>query len=203
MAGDRLLENVRVNDMKKRFLICLLGLACICGCGNASNTPDINQQTNDDQKDISAPADETSVSVIGFDFTVPEGFTEDPTSPGIWLADDESGANINYNEFPYDENMTHVTADDLKQEMENTLSTQGYDVQVSIDSFEEVKIDGYQGFQIELSYEYATTKIHQLEMVVITPDLAGTIVYSDINQSKYFEQYLTSAKSITVVTSEN
>lgn len=180
--------------MKKRFLICLAGIMMICGCGNASKL---------DEEVISATnetVEETIVTVTGFDFTIPGGFTESTEIPSTWICDDNSGSTISYNEYPYSEDLVQITAEELKTELESTLSTEGYSVEVTINSFEPITLGDYEGFRIDLEYEYANTKIHQLEVVAISPSLVATIIYSDVNDSNHFAEFEASATGISAIT---
>ena len=88
--------------------------------------------------------------------------------------------------------MTEAT---FKAQVEETLR-QSYDneIEVSVDSFEKIEIDGYPAFRILCHYQIDDIVIKQLEYA-INADKSYVITYSQTNDYDYMEDYEASASS--------
>lgn len=187
--------------MKRRLtkiLLCCITASFLFGCGNnnSNNTEAVaNENTTPD------PVVEEVIPVVtGYTFDIPEGFLPDETSDNCWNADDESGARIQYSTLPFSESIYSCSADSIKSEMETQFSELGYEITVSVDNFEKINVEGYDGYRVELSYLYGNTQFNQLQYIMISTDLIGSITYTDINESGWMEAFEKSAASIHIVT---
>lgn len=133
-------------------------------------------------------------------FEVPEGFEESQDVDNLYVTD----------RYPLDTSMIYYEVMDgdislqlMTEEMfqeqakENISQIYGEDVEVNIDSYESVKIDGYPTFRILCHYEAEGIKISQLEYV-INADRTYVVTYSQTSDYDWMEAFETSAATIHV-----
>jgi hypothetical protein len=76
------------------------------------------------------------------------------------------------------------------------------DVEVVIDSFERIQIEGYPAFRILCHYEVGDIEITQLEYV-INADKSYCIIYSQTGDYDRMEEYEASAETIELIYKKN
>lgn len=178
----------------------LCTICMLCGCGEITQTTSMStavKPVERNSKEALSPTMEAK-TVTGFHFNIPDGFTEDPSSSGIYIANDESGSSIAYSNYSYTDSITEYSESSMKKEMELELANAGYEVPVTIVSFESIKVDGYDGYLVDMKYEYGDKSIHQLEVIVITDTVIGNIIYTDVNDSGHMEQFQASTETISI-----
>lgn len=139
-------------------------------------------------------------STAGCSFEIPEGFEESEESADVYVTKrypiDASA--IYYAELDEDislqlltkENFIEQTTADLKQ-------TYDEDVEVTVDSFERVRISGYPAFRILCHYTAGGVELTQLQYA-INADRSYMIIYSQTSDYDYMEAYEASAATIQV-----
>ena len=89
-----------------------------------------------------------------------------------------------------------MTEENFKtQTEENFRKEYGEDVEVTIDSFERIQIDGCPAFRILCNYQVGDTEISQLEYA-INADESYVITYSQTSDYDRMEEYEASAETI-------
>lgn len=182
--------------MKKKLsliVICCLTVSTLLACGgtkSSSSSKAVSTQ-NSQEKD-------SSNEITGFTFDLPDSFVPDNSKAGFFVANDDSGANIQYYTLPFSDSVYECDADSMKVAMEAQLLEMGYEIEVTVDSFESITIDGFTSHKIIFSYEHGTTKFKQIQIVAITPELIGNIIYTDINDSGWMDEFEESISSIHV-----
>lgn len=143
---------------------------------------------------------ENTRSTKGCTFTVPESFMESEDVPGMYVTKRYpiDASTIYYAEFAQDKAMQLMTEATFKTQAEETLR-QAYDkdIEVSVDSFEKIEIDGYPAFRILCHYQIDDIVIKQLEYA-INADKSYVITYSQTNDYDYMEEYEASAETISL-----
>ena len=143
---------------------------------------------------------ENTRSTKGCTVTVPESFMESEDVPGMYVTKRYpiDASTIYYAEFAQDKAMQLMTEETFKTQAEETLR-QAYDkdIQVSVDSFEKIDIDGYPAFRILCHYQIDDIVIKQLEYA-INADKSYVITYSQTNDYDYMEDYEASAETISL-----
>ena len=143
---------------------------------------------------------ENTRSTKGCTFTVPESFMESEDVPGMYVTKRYpiDASTIYYAEFAQDKAMQLMTEETFKTQAEETLR-QAYDkdIEVSVDSFEKIEIDGYPAFRILCHYQIDDIVIKQLEYA-INADKSYVITYSQTNDYDYMEEYEASAETISL-----
>ncbi len=173
--------------MKKKLsliVICCLAVSTLFACGGSKSNSSTEAVSSNgvNKKD-------SSQKITGFTFDLPDSFVPDNSKAGFYVADDESGANIQYYTLPFSESVYDCDADGMKAAMEAQLLEMGYEIEVTVDSFETITIDGFTSHKIVFSYEHGTTKFKQIQIVAITPELVGNIIYTDINDSGWMDEF--------------
>lgn len=143
---------------------------------------------------------ENTRSTKGCTFTVPESFMESEDVPGMYVTKRYpiDASTIYYTEYEQDKSMQLMTEATFKAQVEETLR-QAYDkdIEVSVDSFEKIEIDGYPAFRILCHYQVDDIVIKQLEYA-INADKSYVITYSQTNDYDYMEEYEASAETISL-----
>ena len=143
---------------------------------------------------------ENTRSTKGCTFTVPESFMESEDVPGMYVTKRYpiDASTIYYAEFAQDKAMQLMTEATFKAQVEETLrQVYDKDIEVSVDSFEKIEIDGYPAFRILCHYQIDDIVIKQLEYA-INADKSYVITYSQTNDYDYMEEYEASAETISL-----
>lgn len=133
-------------------------------------------------------------------FEVPEGFEESQDVDNLYVTARYplDTSMIYYEVMDGDISLQLMTEEMFKEQAkENISQIYGEDVEVNIDSYESVKIDGYPTFRILCHYEAEGIKISQLEYV-INADRTYVVTYSQTSDYDWMEAFETSAATIHV-----
>lgn len=136
----------------------------------------------------------------GCTFEVPEGFEESEETEGLYVTARYplDSSMIYYEVMEQDTSMQLMTEElFLEQSEENLRLAYGEDIELTIDSFESVKIDGYPAFRILCRYEIDGIKVTQLQYA-INADKSYMIIYSQTNDYDWMEAFEASAATIKV-----
>ena len=143
---------------------------------------------------------ENTRSTKGCTFTVPESFMESEDVPGMYVTKRYpiDASTIYYAEFAQDKAMQLMTEETFKAQAEESLR-QSYEkeIEVKVDDFERIQIDGYPAFRILCHYQIDDIVIKQLEYA-INADKSYVITYSQTNDYDYMEEYEASAETISL-----
>lgn len=148
---------------------------------------------------------EMDVSVVenapvtkGCSFTLPEAFAESEDIEGMYVTKRYpiDASTIYYVALGRDVALQLMTEENFKtQTEENFRKEYGEDVEVTIDSFERIQIDGCPAFRILCHYQVGDTEISQLEYA-INADKSYVITYSQTSDYDRMEEYEASAETI-------
>ena len=148
---------------------------------------------------------EMDVSVVenapvtkGCSFTLPEAFAESEDIEGMYVTKRYpiDASTIYYVALGRDVALQLMTEETFKaQTEENFRKEYGEDIEVTIDSFERIQIDGCPAFRILCHYQVGDTEISQLEYA-INADKSYVITYSQTSDYDRMEEYEASAETI-------
>lgn len=141
---------------------------------------------------------EGSKATRGCTFTLPEGFAEAEDMEGMYVTKRYpiDASTIYYIEMNKDIALQLMTEETfLAQAQEQFVENGEMDVEVSLDSFERIEIDGYPAFRIVCSYELDDVKFTHLEYV-INADKSYIITYSQTDEYDRMEEFEASAATI-------
>ncbi|MBQ6807002.1 MAG: hypothetical protein IJO97_06185 [Lachnospiraceae bacterium] len=134
----------------------------------------------------------------GCTFTLPEGFEESADMEGMYVTKRYpiDASTIYYIEMNKDIALQLMTEETfLAQAQEQFVENGEMDVEVSLDSFERIEIDGYPAFRIVCSYMLDEVKFTHLEYV-INADKSYIITYSQTSEYDRMEEFEASAATI-------
>lgn len=134
----------------------------------------------------------------GCSFTLPEAFAESEDIEGMYVTKRYpiDASTIYYVALGKDVALQLMTEETFKaQAEENFEKAYGEKIEVTIDSFERIKIDGCPAFRILCHYRVGDTEMTQLEYA-INADKSYVITYSQTSDYDRMEEYEASAETI-------
>lgn len=134
----------------------------------------------------------------GCSFTLPEAFSESEDIEGMYVTKRYpiDASTIYYVALGRDVALQLMTEETFKaQAEENFEKAYGEEIEVIIDSFERIKIDGCPAFRILCHYQVGDTEMTQLEYA-INADKSYVITYSQTEDYDRMEEYEASAETI-------
>lgn len=134
----------------------------------------------------------------GCSFTLPEDFAESEDIEGMYVTKRYpiDASTIYYVVLGRDVALQLMTEETFKaQTEENFEKDYGEKIEVTIDSFERIKIDGCPAFRILCHYQMGGVEITQLEYA-INADRSYVITYSQTGDYDRMEEYEASAETI-------
>ncbi|MDD6811446.1 MAG: hypothetical protein PUD93_06240 [Lachnospiraceae bacterium] len=172
---------------------------------DAQKEIEIDEETREELTTQLLEENEMDTSVLddtkatrGCTFTLPEGFEESEDMPGMYVTKRYpiDASTIYYIEMKKDISLQLMTEETfLEQAQEQFVKNGEMDVEVSLDSFERLEIDGYPAFRIVCSYTLDGVKFTHLEYV-INADKSYIITYSQTNEYDRMEEFEASAATI-------
>lgn len=148
--------------------------------------------------DVSAV--ESGRPTSGCTFDVPEGFEESQDADNLYVTARYpiDASMICYEVMDGDISLQLMTEEMFKEQAKEGLrQAYGETVEINIDSYESMKIDGYPAFRVLCHYEVEDIKITQLEYV-INADKTYVITYSQTSDYDWMEAFEASAATISV-----
>lgn len=137
----------------------------------------------------------------GCSFTLPEAFSESEDIEGMYVTRRYpiDASTIYYVALGRDVALQLMTEETFKaQAEENFRKEYGEEIEVTIDSFESIRIDGCPAFRILCHYQVGDTQISQLEYA-INADKSYVITYSQTSDYDRMEEYEASAETIHLI----
>lgn len=150
------------------------------------------------EKGMDASVTDSKRVTKGCSFALPEAFMESEDVEGMYVTKrypiDASA--IYYAELEKDEALQLLTEESFKEQTEEEFeNVWGEDVEVTVDSFERMEINGFPAFRILCHYRVGDTEMTQLEYA-INADKSYVITYSQTSEYDYMEEYEASAETI-------
>ncbi len=197
--------------MKKKILAMLLvsvlalSVTACGGTGNNANADtnvdvdaDVDVDTNvdvdtdvdvDTNVDVDTDVDADVAKSEGeLQFTVPEGFTYDAADEA-YNSEDGLG-NFNYLMTADDGSFALMTKELMESALEESFSDGGNDgIDISMDSWEDVTIDGYDAIRYTMSYTYMEIPISQIQIIIDGTDNYHFITFTEMNNGGYQDTF--------------
>lgn len=206
------------------FLFLMTALS-VCGCGAAAETEEVMQ--TETQEEVSVAKNRLEIyeemketlteellhekgmdtSIIdsprttkGCSFTLPEDFEESQDVPGMYVNEHYpvDASTVYYIEKDKDLSLQLMTEENFKRNMKEELE-KVYDseVEIRLESFEKIEIDGFPSFRILCHYTAEDVSITQLEYI-INADKSYVIAYSQTDEYDRMEEFEESAATISL-----
>lgn len=153
-----------------------------------------------EENELDTSVVEPEHSTQGCTFDLPEGFEEFEEMAGMYVTGRYpiDASSIYYTAMDRDISMQLMTEETFKEQTQESLQqSYGEDIEVNIDSFESLKIDGYPAFCILCHYQVRDIQITQLQYA-INADKSYMIIYSQTGDYDRMEEYEASAATIHV-----
>lgn len=162
-----------------------------------------NQLTEEmlEENEMDLSVVESAPVTKGCNFTLPEAFSESEDIEGMYVTRRYpiDASTIYYVALARDVALQLMTEETFKaQAEENFRKEYGEEIEVTIDSFESIRIDGCPAFRILCHYQVGDTQISQLEYA-INADKSYVITYSQTSDYDRMEEYEASAETIHLV----
>lgn len=161
----------------------------------AELTTELLKEKNLDTSVVTDP-----IETKGCTFFPPEGFEELPDMKGMYVSEHYpvDVSTVYYTEKAMDISLQLMTENTFTEHMRKELEHM-YDseVEIQVDTFEKIEIDGFPAFKILCSYSYGDVKIKQLEYI-INADKSYIIIYSQTDDYDRMEEFRASAETIQV-----
>jgi hypothetical protein len=159
-----------------------------------------NQLTEEllQEQEMDTSVMENTRTTKGCAFTLPDSFQESEDMPGMYVTKRYpiDASTIYYVEQQQDVSLQLMTEETFKAQTEADFrDVYDEDVEVVIDSFERIKIEGYPAFRILCHYQVGEIEITQLEYA-INADKSYVIIYSQTGDYDRMEEYEASAETI-------
>ena len=190
--------------MKKKLLPIILTILCLSGltaCGDADDKDSSGAASSgiDSSNTESAGIGSSDASTSNYELSFPDDFSAIEVEDMEFYYVGEDGSSVSLNVQPKDAGFGSVTADLLREALEDALS-QSYKVDVTITDnyFTTETVSGYPAYQYSLSYELDKTAITQL-IIGVDADQTYTFTYTDLS-GIWMEDFEKSAKGIILVT---
>lgn len=153
-----------------------------------------------EENDLDTSVAETGRTTKGCTFDLPEGFVESEEVSGMYVKERYplDASTIYYTVMEQDMALQLLTKEAfLEQTQESLRQAYGDEVEVTIESFESIKVSGYPAFRIKCNYQVERIRITQLAYI-INADKTYAITYSQTSDYDYMEEYEASAATIRV-----
>lgn len=166
---------------------------------------EIDEQTKNEltaelllEQEMDTSVMENTRATKGCTFTLPDTFEESEDVPGMYVTKRYpiDASTIYYVALEQDVSLQLMTEDTFKEQAESTFrEAYGEDIEITIDSFERIQIEGYPAFRILCHYLVDGIEITQLEYA-INADKSYVITYSQTSDYDRMEEYEASAETI-------
>lgn len=201
--------------MKKRWLyIALLGLL-LTGCGNKAVTvADISSEDGEEiqymevqEIELKEPEAESEREEVSYcAVLIPSSYQESEEVPGMYVhkRNPLDSSNIYYTvSGGSDEGMvsTELTKEAYEELLEAAYEESGQSVDLNVDSFEEIDMEGVPGYKIRSSYQVDEGEIEQLTYLILAQD-TYTITYSQMSDDELMADFEISDGEIRLVREE-
>lgn len=153
-----------------------------------------------EENEMDASVVKSERSTNGCTFDLPEGFEASQDVDGLYVTARYpiDTSMIYYEVMDGDISLQLMTEEMFREQVEDGFrQAYGEETEVTIDSYESVKIDGCPAFRILCHYEAEGIKITQLEYV-INADKTYVITYSQTSDYDWMEAFEASAATISV-----
>lgn len=138
---------------------------------------------------------------------IPAGYYESEEIPGMYLHErtplDSSNIYYSVSEGSSEGFLSSdLTEEEYRETIENALNENGQEGSLTIDSFEEIDMDGIPAYKIRTTYETDENSIQQLTYLVLAED-TYTITYSQSEDDELMADFEISDGTIKLVKEES
>ena len=199
--------------MKRCLIVLLLLSILLTGCGQVVTVAGI---VSEDQEDLYIEMQEFEIKEQSKDsgreevsycaVLIPEDYQESEDIPGMYLHErnplDSSNIYYTVSEGSGDGVVSDtLTREAYEETLEEAYEESGQKVDLNIESFEEIDMEGVPGYKIRSSYAVGDKEIEQLAYLILAKD-TYTITYSQMSDDELMADFEISDGEIRLVREE-
>ncbi len=198
--------------MKKKIVFGILLALLLTGCGQKVVTvADI--QSGDDQKNDyiemkefeikHGVVEETEDKVRYCALLIPAGYMPSEEVEGMYVHEKSplDSSNIYYTVSEGDMISKELTEEIYEETVENAFLDEGWDVDLQVETFEEIDMEGIPGYKIRSSYQLDDSEIEQLAYLILAEE-TYTITYSQMADDELMADFDISGDEIRLIRNE-
>lgn len=201
--------------MKKKILLAALLVLMLTGCEQKVITvADIQSEDGQETDYIemkefelkSVKAEETEDSVRYCALLIPAGYQPSEEVEGMYVHERSplDSSNIYYTVSPGEKDgkvSEKLTREVYEETIENAFSENGWEIDLQIESFEEIDMEGVPGYKIRSTYDIEDSQIEQLTYLIMAHD-TYTITYSQMADDQLMADFDISGDEIRLIRDE-
>ncbi len=198
--------------MKKKVILAVLAAFFLSGCGKEAITvAGIQSEDGDSSQYIEMQEFELKEQVQEIDreeasycvVLIPASYQESQEIPGMYVHNRSplDSSNIYYTVSEGGEDgivSTELTKETYERTLEEAYKEAGRDVDLVIESFEEIDMEGVPGYKIRSACQVEEEKIEQLTYLILAQD-TYTITYSQMSDDELMADFVISDGEIRLV----
>lgn len=180
--------------MKRKMILTVLLSMLLTGCGDKEVITVAGIQSEEGQEpkyiemqefELKETAPEMTGDKSGYCVVlIPEGFQESEEIPGMYVHErnplDSSNVYYTVSEGSGEGNVSsELTEADYRESIEEAYKASGQDVQLNIESFEKIDMEGIPGYKVRSNYQLDEETIEQVAYMILA-DNTYTITYSQM-----------------------
>ncbi len=160
---------------------------------------DINLDIVDSEEDIDE--DLPSIVFSNADMTcwLPKGFKEVEGENGIFVHKNypKDSATITYTINKMNDDVSKITQEEFELSYEDYFyNTYGDDVEVTINQYQKVKVNGRSGLYVEMTYALKGTEYEQFQYMIYNGEESHILNYTQEKSGKWAEEFKKSIESV-------
>lgn len=200
--------------MKKKLILGLLLVSLLTGCEQKVITvADIQSEDGQETEYIEMKEFELKTSQVQEEDSVqycalliPAGYQPSEEIEGMYVHERSplDSSNIYYTVSPGEEDgkvSDKLTGEIYEETIENAFAEEGWDVDLQVESFEEIDMEGVPAYKIRSTYQAGDGQIEQLTYL-ITADDTYTITYSQMADDQLMADFDISDGEIRLIRDE-
>lgn len=201
--------------MKKKIILGALLVLMLTGCEQKVITvADIQSEDGQETDYIemkefelkSSEADKAEDSVKYCALLIPAGYQPSEEIEGMYVHERRplDSSNIYYTVSPGDADgkvSEKLTKEIYEETIEDTFSEEGWEIDLQIESFEEIDMEGVPGYKIRSTYDVGDGRIEQLTYLIMADD-TYTITYSQMADDQLMADFDISGDEIRLIRDE-
>ena len=180
--------------MKRKMILTVLLSMFLAGCGDKEVITVAGIQSEEGQEPKYIEMQEFELKETAPEMTgdksgscvvlIPEGFQESEEIPGMYVHErnplDSSNVYYTVSEGSGEGNVSsELTEADYRESIEEAYKASGQDVQLNIESFEKIDMEGIPGYKVRSNYQLDEETIEQVAYMILA-DNTYTITYSQM-----------------------
>lgn len=140
---------------------------------------------------------------VGCTVVLPDGYLPSDSVKGMFVSQRNplDSSNIYYTVSEGDMISKELTEEIYEETVENAFLDEGWDVDLQVETFEEIDMEGIPGYKIRSSYQLDDSEIEQLAYLILAEE-TYTITYSQMADDELMADFDISGDEIRLIRNE-